>query len=210
MDDLARVRVGDRVGNGADVRQQRQPVLEPLRLGDDVAQRVADDQLHRQERQPVRPPPGLVHADDRRVLQPRADQRLALEPRRVDRVVGEQLLDRDRAAEPAVERDADAPHPAAGDLVAELVVARVDDRQASTTAAAAAGSRSVVSVGPATGAGGSLAVTCWHRGYALATRPTTTVMLSSPPRLFASSIRVSGRWRYQVIATMRSSSPCST
>jgi hypothetical protein len=47
-------------------------------------------------------------------------------------------------------------------------------------------------------------------GGALATRPTMTVMLSSPPRLLASSTRVAGSRRYQVIATMRSSSPCST
>src|SRR5215510_13652634 len=47
-------------------------------------------------------------------------------------------------------------------------------------------------------------------GGALATRPTTTVMLSSPPRLLASSTSVAGSRRYQVIATIRSSSPCST
>jgi len=59
----------------------------------------------------------------------------------------------------------------------------------------------------------------WHKaqsgtdrryGGALAIRPTTTVMLSSPPRLLASSTRVAGSRRYQVIATMRSSSACST
>ncbi len=47
-------------------------------------------------------------------------------------------------------------------------------------------------------------------GGAFATSPTTTVMLSSPPRLFASSISVAGSLRYQVIAMIRSSSPCST
>ena len=46
-------------------------------------------------------------------------------------------------------------------------------------------------------------------GGAFATRPTTTVMLSSPPRSFASSMSCCGNRRYQVIATMRSSSACS-
>src|SRR4051812_42132141 len=49
-----------------------------------------------------------------------------------------------------------------------------------------------------------------QEGGAFATRPTTTVMLSSPPRLFASSTRTDGKRRYQVIATIRSSSPGST
>ena len=46
--------------------------------------------------------------------------------------------------------------------------------------------------------------------FVFATSPTTQVMLSSPPRWLASSMSVCGSLRYHVIATMRSSSPCST
>ena len=82
VDDALAVRVRERVGDGDDVRQEREPLLERRpRARDRRLERSPVDELHRVERLAVRPAPGLVDRDDRRVLQARGDQRLALEAR---------------------------------------------------------------------------------------------------------------------------------
>jgi hypothetical protein len=122
VDDLAAVRVGDRVGHGDHVVQEIDALLDGGALADQVAQRPAGHQLHRVERRAVGPAAGLVHGDDAGVLEPRGDQDLALEPRLVDVAARQQLLDRDVAAELAI---VGARHPAeaAAAVLAEELVA---------------------------------------------------------------------------------------
>ena len=76
----APVGVRDRIGHREHVRQQREPLIERGRRRHDVVERATLDQLHRVERLAGRPLARLVDADDRRVLEPRGQQRLALEP----------------------------------------------------------------------------------------------------------------------------------
>jgi hypothetical protein len=129
MDDLLAVCVRECVEHGEHVRDQCEPLREGLALRDHLVECAADDALHRVERLPVRPPAAFVDRDDRRVLEPRADQRLALEPHRELRVGLEQLLDRDDAIEPRIECLDDPPHAAGRDRDAAHVDVALDDRQ---------------------------------------------------------------------------------
>src|SRR5262249_16346168 len=68
------------------------------------------DVLHRVERLARRPAAGFVDADDRRVLQPRREPRLALEAD--PEALVDELLDRHRAAQATVARADDPAHAA--------------------------------------------------------------------------------------------------
>lgn len=67
--------------------------------------------------------------NDRGVLQPRGDASFALEASREVAMLGQQLLDRDIAPEPAIARGDNATHPALRDLVYDQVVLAVDREQ---------------------------------------------------------------------------------
>ena len=131
MDHPLRVRVRDRVGHRDHVRHQREPLGERRgRSRRSPCRALARRRAHRVERLAARPPPGLVDRHDRRVLQARGDPRLALEARASRRgLARDQLLDRDRAAEPPVARRDDAAHAAARELAAEQVARGIDDAQ---------------------------------------------------------------------------------
>ena len=62
MDDALAVRVRHRVGDREHARQQREPVLERLRVAIDVVERAPGDELHGVERLAGRPLARLVHA----------------------------------------------------------------------------------------------------------------------------------------------------
>ena len=117
MDDPLAVRVRDRIARSCEPRQEREPIFERGGVVDHAIERAARDQLHREERLARWPAPGLVDRDDAGMLEPRGDQRLALETRELVARGIEQLLERDRAAEPAIFGGDDATHPAARDLV---------------------------------------------------------------------------------------------
>ena len=119
---MATVRVCHGVGHRDHVVQEGDALLGGLARDDQVAQRSARDQLHRVERRPVGPAPGLVHRHDARVLEARGDQRLAQEADLVDVAARDQLLDRDVAPEVAVVR-AEHPAQAAAAVLAEDHVA---------------------------------------------------------------------------------------
>src|SRR5262249_10522197 len=118
MDDALAMRVRDGLGDGGEMRQQREPLVERLALVDLGGQRRAAEQRHREERLAGAEASGLVHADDRGMLEPRGQPRSALEPANERRArdiadAGRGLLDRDEPAEPAVERAKDPAHSAA-------------------------------------------------------------------------------------------------
>ena len=98
VDDPLVVRVGDRLGGGDHVRQQRQPVGERVGVADHARQRLPEDQLHHEERLAARPEAGVVDGHDARVLQARRELHLALEAGGERGVLHAQHLDRDRAA----------------------------------------------------------------------------------------------------------------
>ena len=95
----------------------------------DLIERAARHQLHGVERLARGPAAGLVDGHDRRMLQARRDQRLADEAARRLGAAGDELLDRDRAAEAAVVRAEDAAEAAARELVAHVVAIDGHQRQ---------------------------------------------------------------------------------
>ena len=121
MDDAALVRVRDRVRRGDDVRQQREPIGELAALADELLERPPRHLAHHVERRAVRRRAGVVHRHDRRMLEPRGDPDLALEPRHRLGIERQRLLERDGAAEHGIGRLDDAAHAAARDLGAHLV-----------------------------------------------------------------------------------------
>jgi len=129
MDDVLGVRVRHRVDNGDHGRQQRQSFLERLLLGERLRERAARDELHRVERTFVVGLARIVDRDDRRMLQPRGDQRLAYEPRLRAGIGREQLLHGDQTIEIFVARAQDAAEPAAPDLTLDLVALAIESGQ---------------------------------------------------------------------------------
>jgi hypothetical protein len=122
VDDAVVVRVGEGLGRGDQVRQERKLVVGCRGAGRCIGERGPFDQLHRKERLAARPVPDLVQRDDRRMLQARGDSRLAAEA--ADRLGGgvEQDLDGHRPVVPPVPGAQDPPHAAARDLVDDEVV----------------------------------------------------------------------------------------
>jgi hypothetical protein len=129
MDHALAVRVADRVRDRDHVREQRDPIAQAVVLRHQLLERAALDELHHVVRIAVGPTTGLVNRHDAGVLEPRGDQRLAHEPRLVRVVAAEQLLYRDRAAEPAIDRAHDPSQSAARVLCDLLVALRVVHRQ---------------------------------------------------------------------------------
>ncbi len=163
VDDALAMGVAHRLDHGDEVGHEREPLGQRPRLAGDLRQRAPGDQLHGVERLPRRPAPRLVQVDDGRVLQPRGDDRLALEAGGALRRVLDELLDGDHAAEPAVTRRHDAAHPAARHLVAVHVVIRIDRDQIreiarrrldeAATALTIGQRRLIVAIGAAVGTG---------------------------------------------------------
>src|SRR5262249_39510871 len=129
MDHAFAVRVADRVGDRDHVRQHLEPFAQRLALDDELLERAPLDELHHVIRIAVRPAPRLVHRDDAGGLEARGDQCLAHEARFVRVAGAKQLLHRDRAAEPLVDRTDHATQPAARVLGDLLVALRVVDRR---------------------------------------------------------------------------------
>jgi len=127
VDHAARVRVRERLGHRDHVRQQLEPRSQRGPALERVRQGLAGDEPHRVERRTVGPRARLVDRDDRGMLQARRDHRFALEPRA--QRGREHLLDRHRAAEPAIEGADDLAHPARRDRLAEFEVLRIDGPQ---------------------------------------------------------------------------------
>ena len=121
MDDPLIVRVRDGLGGGDHLRQQRQPIGARVGVLDRARQRLAEHQLHHQERLAAGPEPGVVDGDHARVLQARRQLHLALEADRERGVLRAQHLDRDRAAEPQIAPGEHAAHAAVADLAVEHV-----------------------------------------------------------------------------------------
>nr|WP_238705462.1 hypothetical protein [Serinicoccus profundi] len=123
----APVRLGEGLGDG---QQQGHGPTGGHRgvLGDDVAQRRALDELHRQE-DDLLVLTLVVDTDDVRVGQPRRSAGLGDEAPHEGVVVGQVRphdLERDRAVQPEVPRAVDRGHPAPGELAHHLVTT-VDD-----------------------------------------------------------------------------------
>ena len=130
VDDVLAVRVGHGLGHGQEVGQQGEPAREAtLRRADERVERPAGDELHGVEGHAVRPSARLVDGDDRRVLEPRGDERLPHEAPGARGGRGLELLQGDRAAQPPVARGKDAAHAAARELALDRVVLAADDRQ---------------------------------------------------------------------------------
>ena len=127
VDDVAAVGVGDGVGDGDDVVEQADALVDGGALGDQLAQRAAGDELHGVERGAVGPAAGLVDRDDAGVLEARGDQGLAQEADLADVAARDQLLDRDVAAEVEVVGARHAAEAAATVLAEDLVAARVTE-----------------------------------------------------------------------------------
>src|ERR1051325_9938578 len=108
MDDAAAVRVGDRVGDGDDVREQVKAFVDGGALGDEIAQRAAGEELHGVEWRAIGPAAGLVDRDDARVLEAGSDEGLAQEADFANVVARQELLDGNVAAELEVVRARDA------------------------------------------------------------------------------------------------------
>jgi hypothetical protein len=123
MLDGLRSRVSDGVDRCDHLGQQREALLGGRRRLDRGGQRPALDQLHGVKWLAAAPARQLVDRDDAGVLQPRGDQRLALEPGAARGRDPEHLLERDRAPVPAVAGTKDPPHAAAGDLGLDAIVA---------------------------------------------------------------------------------------
>src|SRR5262249_8216610 len=113
-------------GRSDEVRDERDAVGEPRALGDDVGERAALDELHREEWLAVGPPAGLVERDDRRVLEARGDAGLADEAGERAGLVAQEDVDGDAAAVAAVPGVEDAAHAAARELAADFVGGGVD------------------------------------------------------------------------------------
>jgi hypothetical protein len=126
VDDAADVGVGQGLAHRDRRRQKRQALGQGRALADHLIEGAAVDPAHREERSAVGPQPGLVDRHDRRVLQARGDEGLAAEPRHQLVVAGQRLLERDRSIVADVVGGHDAAHPAARDLLAALVVGRID------------------------------------------------------------------------------------
>ena len=129
VDDALAVGVRDRLRHREQVGQEREPSRQVRRRADERVERAARDELHRVERRAVGPAAGLVDRDDRGVLEPRGDERLAHEARRLRSGPGLQLLERDGAAEPQVARREDAAHAAARELALDRVGVARHERQ---------------------------------------------------------------------------------
>ncbi|EAU63718.1 hypothetical protein STIAU_3224 [Stigmatella aurantiaca DW4/3-1] len=112
VDDALGVGVGDGLGHREHVRQQRQPLLQRLLLGEDVRQRAARDELHREEGLAAGPTPRFVDGDDGGVLEAGGDEGLGDEARLHVPAGRQQLLDGHgpvQALVPGPEDAADAP-----------------------------------------------------------------------------------------------------
>jgi hypothetical protein len=129
VDDLLAVRIGDRLRRGEHVRQQAQPLVEGAPLADQLGERAPRHQLHRVERVAGGPAPRLVDRHDRRVLQPRRQQRLAHEPLLLRRAPDQQLLDRHRPIEAAVAGPQHPADAALGHLLRDRVRVARDARE---------------------------------------------------------------------------------
>jgi hypothetical protein len=121
VDDVAAVGVGDGIGDGDDVVEQADALVDGGALGDELAERAAGDELHGIERGAVGPAAGLVDRDDAGVLEARGDEGLAEEADLADVGARDELLDRDVAAELAVVDAGDAAEAAAAVLADDLV-----------------------------------------------------------------------------------------
>src|SRR5262249_6429167 len=104
-------------------------------FGDLPIERHAPHVAHRVKRFTRAPSTGLVHRDDRRVLEASRElsfplqpgiERPALSPRHG--VAGQRLFDQQSPAEPQIDTFPDLPHPAARDLADESIVASPYDR----------------------------------------------------------------------------------
>jgi hypothetical protein len=71
VDDALAVGVGDRLGDGEHVGQERRGVRGGLAPADEVGEGAPGDELHRVEGLAVGPASGLVDGDDRGVLEAR-------------------------------------------------------------------------------------------------------------------------------------------
>jgi hypothetical protein len=129
MDHPLAVRVRDRLGDRQQVGNEREPLVERAGLLDGVGERAAGDQLHGEEGLAGGPASTLVHGHDRRMLQPRSDAHFSTETRLGVSPALAQLLDRDHAVEAAIARRQQAARPALRELLAQLVVRRVDHRE---------------------------------------------------------------------------------
>jgi thiopeptide-type bacteriocin biosynthesis protein len=119
VDHAAAVRVGDRVGDRGDDREQRDALVEAAVVEPRV-QRGPAEQLHDVERPAILVAPEVVDRHDRRVLEARHQVGLAHQASCRARGL-ERQLDRDDAVELAIERDDDPAAAAARELVAQLV-----------------------------------------------------------------------------------------
>ena len=138
VDDAGLVAVAERVEYA--LGQLERPLRQDLAaVAQHVAQRRALDQLHHDvgDRGPgerIGLLAGVVDRDDRGVVEPGGRLRLAAKTGLeggVDRQVGAELLDRDRAAQPAVDRSTDLGHATATEQLSELVAATDRRRVAS-------------------------------------------------------------------------------
>ncbi len=187
-----------RVGVGDCLTHQREHHHEPPAVGGPVAfkcelvrERFALDELHRQERPPVRQCADLVNRGDARVLELSGDAGLIHEPARVGRVgrvaVLEEL-DRHVAIQGDITRPIHDAHPARTDLFQQFVTRRGDqlrrrERPPGPTGgpfAVARGHFRRVRIGGRIGGGVAVGRNAAGRGVGHAEAPTTTA--SYPPR----------------------------
>jgi hypothetical protein len=142
------MRIGNRVGDGDDVRQERQPLIERIATGDHLAQRASTDELHRVEELAARQAAHVVDGNNRGMLQARGDLHFAMKSLVDGPAAQAQLLDGHLPVEAAIVRGKDAPEAAFGNLGAQLVtlhrlVARGRGGGARRRAAVAAADRRV-------------------------------------------------------------------
>ena len=128
VDHAFAVRVADGVGDRDQVAEQTEPLGQRRLRREQLLERAALDQLHHVVRRAVRPAPCFVDRHDAGMLEARRDQRLAHEPRLVPLILAQQLLHRDGAAEPAIDRAHDPAEAAACVLGDVLVPLGVIDR----------------------------------------------------------------------------------
>ena len=129
MDQLQRV---GGVERGGDLPEQlERPLRRQLLALQDRAEVVALDVLQH-EVEPAVDLAEVVDADDVRVVEVGLDLGLATEPRAEGRVlaqVAREDLDRDAAVEPLLDREVDTAHPAAADLLDDLIALDLDLRR---------------------------------------------------------------------------------